>query len=236
MTTTTTDDVSDSDRNQTYLATGEADEYRFRRLADHGFDPDVVYDIGADVGSVTMFAHKVFPAAKIVAVEPNPWSFPRLAQNVAGISEIVLVNAAIGRGPMFEPRPPVNPLHWMVVSQGAPTWDEKLVPSAVPGVRLADLYAQHGGERYIVKIDVESGEYDVVTDPESRKVIIGSAYFAAELHLWGRTHELMLHVVDTLMRFLFDLAQTHTIHTKAYGLCMYVWAKRRGPDGSVEAD
>jgi hypothetical protein len=43
----------------------------------------------------------------------------------------------------------------------------------------------------------------------------------------------MLTVVDDLMRFLFWLAQTHTIGTYAYGACMHVWAKRR-VNGVVE--
>lgn len=215
---------------QVCLTAGESDEYRLSKI---GFSPDVVYDIGADVGSVTMHAHKLFPKAKVVAVEPHPWSYPRLAKNVAGIPEIVAINAAIGLGQMYETPDAASPLNWMCMDQESPTWTEGLVPSSVQSVMLSDLYAQHGGQQYVVKIDIEGGEYRVITHPESRKVLLDSSYFAAEFHYWGRTGDLMNKVVEALQLFLFELAQTHTIYAYSYGACSHVWAKRR--TGGVEA-
>ena len=223
--------MTDEEQVALFLAAGASDEYR---LATLGFEPDVIYDIGADVGSITMFAHTTYPNAKIIAVEPNPWSYPRLEANAADIPEIVPVCAAIGQGEQWQAGPDCpGPLHWMVVARDAPTWTELLVPSDVRSITLGKLYGKHGGRQYVVKLDIESAEYGIVTDPNSRQVILDSAYFAAEFHLWGTTHELMLRVVDTLMRFLFDLAQTHTIYTKHYGACIHVWATRR-VDGAVE--
>lgn len=223
--------MTDDEQEAMFLASGPGDEYRFGKL---NFAPDVIYDIGADCGTVTMFAHGLFPQAKIVAVEPNPWSFPRLAKNAAGIPQIVAVNAAVGQEPLFEPKQPCEPLHWLVVSRDAPTWDENLVPSSVPAIGLDELYATHGGERYAVKLDIETGEVGIMRHGPSRQVLVNSAYFAAELHFWGRTHDDMMGAVDTIQRFLFDLAQTHTVYTYGYGACGHVWAKRRIND-SVEA-
>ena len=76
--------MTDDEQEALYLNAGRADEYKLRRM---GFEPDVLYDIGADCGSVTMFAHSIFPQTKIVSVEPNPWSFPRLAKNAAYFNE-----------------------------------------------------------------------------------------------------------------------------------------------------
>jgi FkbM family methyltransferase len=224
--------MTDDEQDALFLSAGTHDEYRFAKI---GFEPDVIYDIGADCGSVTLHLHRLFPQSRIVAVEPNPWSFPRLAKNAAGIPQIAPVNAAVGQGPLFEPRGPVGPLHWLVVDQNSPTWDEKLIPATVPAVGLDELYAAHGGDRYAVKVDCEGGEVAMMRHEPSRQVLLGSAYFAAELHYWGSTREGMMAGVDTISRFLFELAQTHTIYTYSYGACGHVWAKRRVPQNHVEA-
>jgi FkbM family methyltransferase len=223
--------MTDDEQEKLFLSAGATDEYKFGSL---GFQPDTISDSGADCGSITMFIHKVFPNSKIVAVEPNPWSFPRLAKNAAPHPEIIAVNAAVGHGPLFEPAGDVSPLHWMVVSRNAPSWGENLVPSKVPVIGLDELYATHGGERYAVKVDCETAEIEMMRHGPSRQVLLNSSYFAAELHFWGRTQEEMMGGYDTVNRFLFDLAQTHTLYTYSYGACGHVWAKRR-INNSVEA-
>ena len=229
----TIDQMTDDERQeQVFLLAGLSDEYKLRKI---GFTLDVLYDIGADCGSVTMFAHSIFPDTRIVAVEPNPWSFSRLAKNAADIPQIVPINAAIGQGPLFQPAGEVGPLHWLVVDRDSPTWDNKLVPAAVQAIGLDELYSQHGGERYAVKVDIEGGEVAMIRHEPSRNVLINSSYFAAELHYWGSTREGMMEGVDTINRFLFELAQTHTIYSYNYGACGHVWAKRRTPAESVEA-
>jgi FkbM family methyltransferase len=221
--------MTDEEQEALFLNAGRSDEYKFGRI---GFVPDTVYDIGADCGSVTMFVQSLFPNAKIIAVEPNPWSFPRLAKNAAGFPLIVPVNAAVGTGPMFEPPSCESPLHWRVVdgTEADLSWPV----SSVASVTLAELYAQYGGERYAVKVDCEGAEVGIMRHAASRQVLLNSYYFAAEVHFWGRTHELMMAAVDTINRFLFELAQTHTMYTYSYGACGHVWAKRRVPLESVE--
>lgn len=223
--------MTDDEQEALFLEAGPHDEYRFSKI---GFVPDVIYDIGADCGSVTLHLHRLFPESRIIAVEPNPWSFARLAKNAAGIPQIVPVNAAIGEGKLYEPPPPVLPSHWLVVERNAPTWSPEWVSSAVPAATLAELRAKYGGERYAVKVDIEGGEVVIMRHEASRKALLESHYFAAELHYWGRTHELMLEGNDTINRFLFDLAQTHTIYRYEYGACGHVWAKRRVPLEHVE--
>jgi len=222
--------MTDEEQVALFLSAGVSDEYRLTTL---GFVPDVIYDIGADVGSITMFAHKTYQNAKIIAVEPNPWSFPRLVKNAAEIPEIVPIRAALGLGQMYEARPETEPLHWMVVGRDAPTWHANLMPSIVPPVMLAELYSRYGGERYVVKMDCESGEFAALTHEPDIQMIINSSFFAAELHIWANEAAEVPKVADTIWRFFFRLAQTHTLFTKCYGACVHVWAKKR-IDGSVE--
>jgi len=223
------ENVTDAEEVALYLSAGDSDEYK---LAQIGFEPDVIYDIGADVGSVTMFANRTYPNAKIVSVEPNPWSFRHLSKHADGIPEIVPIHAAAGVGQMYEPTK-AEPLHWMVVGRESPSWHDGLKKSDIPSVTLGELHKSHGGVQYVVKIDCESAEYGILTHPDSRQMILGCSYFAAEFHYWGRTHDGMMVVVNALELFLFELAQTHTVYSYAYGACKHVWAKRR-IDNSVE--
>jgi FkbM family methyltransferase len=229
--------MTDDEQVALFLGAGVSDEYRLKTL---GFEPDVIYDIGADVGSITMFAHATYPQARIVAVEPNPWSYPRLVENAKEIPQIVPLRAAIGQGQLYEAGPATQPLHWMVVGRDAPSWKPELIPTNVPAVMLDELYVRYGGERYVVKMDCESGEYAALTHEPSCLMIINSAFFAAELHIWAREAKDVPTVADTIWRFFFRLAQTHTLFTKCYGACIHVWAKKRinnsveGGDGIIE--
>lgn len=208
---------------ESYIFGGSQDEYELGTL---DFTPDVIYDIGADVGSVTRCAHKLHPAAKIIAVEPNPFTFPVLAEYAAGIPEVVPVNAAIGIGQMYEPVE-AGHLHWLVVGKDAPTWSEKWVPSKVPSLMLDDLYREHGGEQFVVKADCESAEYCLLTHEPSTEIIRQAAYFAAEFHIWARHGKDVPVVANTTMMWLWHLAQTHTIRLKMIGACIHVWARKR---------
>ena len=61
--------------NEFELVFGEVcigDCYALRRLA---FAPEVIFDIGANVGAFTSYARFMFPHAKIISVEPDPRNF-----------------------------------------------------------------------------------------------------------------------------------------------------------------
>ena len=222
--------MRDEEQAEIIVNAALCDEYR---LATLGFEPDVIYDIGADFGSITMAAHGLYPKAKIVAVEPNPWSYSRLVKNAEGIPVIIPLREAIGQGQLYEAGPQTEPLHWMVVGQNAPSWHDGLVPTDVPPVMLDELHARYGGERYVVKMDCESGEFVSLVHEPSVQMIIGSAFFAAELHIWARDGNEVPKVADTIWRFFFPIRKRHTIFTKCYGACIHVWAKKR-INGSVE--
>ena len=203
------------------------DEYKFSQT---GFVPDVVYDIGADVGSMTMIAHKHFPNATIIAVEPHRHTYPRLKARTENIKEIIAINAAVGKGQLFEAPHNTGPLHNWVVEETSPRWSSDLAPSAVDGIGLDELYAQYGGEQYIVKMDCEGAEYHILKDKASRDVIIGSSYFAAEFHCFGNAPSQSKRADDNaqvIMMFIYELTRTHKVYTCAYGSAIHVWAKRQ---------
>jgi len=203
------------------------DEYKFRQI---GFVPDVIYDIGADVGSMTMLAHTCFPRAKIIAVEPHRHTYPRLQTRTAGIPEIVPVHAAVGKGRMFEAPHHVGPLHNWVVEESSHRMSDVMIPISIPAIGLDELYATHGGTKYIVKMDCEGAEFHILRDDASRKVIEDSSYFAAEFHCFGngpnQTEESLADARFLLM-FIYGLTLTHKVYTCCHGAAIHVWAKRQ---------
>lgn len=68
----------------------------YSQLSD--LQPDaVIVDVGAHIGSFTIFAARKYPEATIYAFEPEPINFRTLSKNVAanGISNCILINKAV---------------------------------------------------------------------------------------------------------------------------------------------
>ena len=57
------------------------DCYRVRELAAAGFDPEIIVDIGAHIGTFTALAAKYFPRAKIYSFEPLRQHYDVLVRN-----------------------------------------------------------------------------------------------------------------------------------------------------------
>jgi FkbM family methyltransferase len=54
-----------------------------------GYEPKIIVDVGANVGSSAVFFHTAFPAARIYCYEPSAGNFRFLKQNVAFSDRIV---------------------------------------------------------------------------------------------------------------------------------------------------
>jgi FkbM family methyltransferase len=57
------------------------DCYRVRELAAAGFDPEIIVDVGAHIGTFTALASKYFPRAKIYSFEPLRQHYDVLVRN-----------------------------------------------------------------------------------------------------------------------------------------------------------
>ena len=57
--------------------------------------PRIIVDAGANVGMATLFFAGEFPAAKIVAIEPEQSNFKVLQRNCRGLANVTLLNAAL---------------------------------------------------------------------------------------------------------------------------------------------
>ena len=56
---------------------------------------DVIIDAGANVGYSILYFKNKYPNAKIIAIEPDPTNFEILKENCNGLSNIILINAAL---------------------------------------------------------------------------------------------------------------------------------------------
>lgn len=60
------------------------DVYRVRDLKSHGFMPEIIVDIGAQIGTFSMMARKYWPTAKVISYEPLGKPFQLLIRNATG--------------------------------------------------------------------------------------------------------------------------------------------------------
>lgn len=162
----------------------------YRRAAARLRPGDIVLDIGANIGLVSMMFAEVCPGARIIAAEPAPAIFPCLRKNLAAhVPESVAVDRAVGaeKGMLpftWYPRASVNSsLYADPVDDDAATRtflrnsglpDEAIAVIAegmhegeqieVAVTTVSDLLENYGSGAPVgvLKIDVERAEWDVL--------------------------------------------------------------------------
>lgn len=123
---------------------------------------DVVIDIGAHVGIVSVYLAKRFPGIKVYAFEPVPANFERLKRNVKanGVENEVLVSpfAVTGNGK------PVRLRVDMSVNSGSGTmYEGRGKAYTAKSARLLEIFAKCQIERCaLMKMDCEGAEYDIL--------------------------------------------------------------------------
>jgi FkbM family methyltransferase len=189
------------------------DGYRINGL---DLKPEFVFDIGANVGFFTRHARKVFPGAKVVAVEPDPANFAVLEACTSDVN-VFLVNKAIGSGQVYHVSGAANGSGESYISAGPGFKAEDLAsksgqftPSDVENTRLSDIIGQFtDGKKtsYVLKIDCEGAENAIFDHPESVKCLQEADYLAMELHNYSMTDNDAVKRLTQEMIFL--LQKTH---------------------------
>ena len=127
---------------------------------DLGFEPATIIDAGANAGYATLYFHRRFPAAQILAVEPDPATYETLVQNTVGISQVRTVCGGLWSGRQA----------LAIADPDAPKCMISLKPAESPGGKniegygVTDLMQMAGAATIdVLKIDIEGGELDVFT-------------------------------------------------------------------------
>jgi FkbM family methyltransferase len=123
-------------------------------------DTPLIIDLGANVGFSAVYFHLAWPAARIVAVEPDRANLERLRGNVDGIGAIEVVAAAIashdGELQIMDPSAQANAVRVVEPGEGRGA----AVPAITVPQILERLHAE-GCRPFIVKADIEGAEADL---------------------------------------------------------------------------
>ncbi len=167
-----------------YLEVFIEDDYGLRDL---DFAPDVIYDIGANVGMFTLLATAYFPEAKVISVEPNPRNYSLLQLATQCLPNVIRLNAALGAGRTF-----FFPAARGEESHGYGTearfTAESMLASAqyqevnLPTVTLEYLAKAYPGKRTLWKIDVEGEEESFILNDMSDAPLRDAGHIAMEIH------------------------------------------------------
>lgn len=138
---------------------------------------DVVLDIGAHVGIVSMYLAKKYPFLTIHAFEPMPDNYARLLGNLKAnkIENVGAYNFAVtgnGRHVNMIGDPKNNSGAWHIDPQGT---------VSIPSMTLAEIFSQYGLYRVkLLKIDTEGAEWEILS--ASPQLLERVDYLRGELH------------------------------------------------------
>jgi FkbM family methyltransferase len=157
---------------------GKAEYYLPAKL-----QPDVILDIGSNIGSSILFFHEQFPTARIYGFEPNPDTFQLLQKNVASLPSVQVFNYGLGAADanIAVPFDGADFSRFLSKDKTA-DWSGPLFPTSCQirhaghVVRNLDLIKVD-----LIKIDCEGAEYDILTalPPE---LLFQSKWIVGEMH------------------------------------------------------
>lgn len=166
-----------------------------------GRQPRVIVDAGAYVGYTAVYYAMRYPAARIVAIEPQSANFEQLRKNTKGLDRITLVEGAVWH--QHDPLEIVNPAaashsFRMTAASDGPAGVRSHTMSDI--MKLADTVHID-----ILKLDVEGAEYDILRHSEEWIGCVN--LICAEMHdryRPGCTAAFRAAVKDTPLRMLVD--------------------------------
>jgi FkbM family methyltransferase len=154
-----------------YLRARSSDlEVLLKVFSDHEYHlpllktPQSILDGGANVGYATVLFAKLFPAAVIVAVEPDRSNLAVLHRNCAGLKNVQVIEAALwSHDTEVELEDPGMAEHAFRVSGLAKT--AAVSRRKVPALSLVSLAKMQGLTGFeMVKLDIEGAEKKVLSD------------------------------------------------------------------------
>ena len=142
--------------------------------------PSFIIDCGANVGFASLYFHKVFPAARILAIEPDPSNFGMLVANTKGIDNITPIHAAVWH----------DSTYLQIDNSAGGAWGRRVKPSLneaiseralVKAVTIAELISQFAFPSVdLLKLDIEGAELELFSaDVQWLKKV---SVIAIELH------------------------------------------------------
>ena len=137
----------------------------------------LIIDAGANVGAATLYFASAFPAARVVAIEPDPGNCAVLRKNAGSRPNVTVVEGAVGAASGQVDLTPAGKKAWGVRTERSPTGAVRIYSTA----ELREI----GGpdtDLLIYKIDIEGFERDLFSQATGW---VDDAYaLMVELHDW----------------------------------------------------
>ncbi len=179
-------------------------------------DPQVIVDIGAAYGDFSWYAKKLYPAAQVVAYEPDPFHTDLLEKNILPLGCITKQEAvgATGQVEMI--------LHSDHTQSSAHTVKgiQPISTHQVTSVTLHDALKEYNSVD-LVKIDCEGAEKEIFehTDP---KVFSKIKRFSIEYHEFV-VPGIRNQIVNLLKKHGYEVEAKEDVYTKDFG---FIYAQK----------
>ena len=167
---------------------GEVVDVDCYRIGQLDFVPDIVFDIGANIGTFTRFTRKRFPNAPVFAVEPDD-NYLSCFKQYPLDPKVTLIEAALGQGDVIYLCGTGPMKSYVSVGLGYPLNIIKGCDLYQPNigtkmVSLGDVMLPNWkpGMKTILKVDCEGAENCLWQDPVAMDLLCEIDYFVVELH------------------------------------------------------
>lgn len=199
-----------------------------------GFDftPDIIFDLGANIGIFSRYCRELFPNCTVIAVEPdvnNIKEFKRLTND----KRIILEEKAIGQGQVWKHHGALNGAHECYTSEGNLGYREdregekveveSIMLGGIGGLTWNYLPQSSLPLRYVLKLDIEGNETVLFDDAHSMQAIKLFDYIVMELHWNGQDAEDVPKVREKTLWALDELRKTHNVEYEH----IYVYATKK---------
>lgn len=165
------------------------DTYRLRSLT---YRPDIIIDIGANVGIFTRYARELFPYAQIISIEPDPENFAHL-KKFTNDDNTIFINKALGIGNIYHGLTARNGSGETYLSSGLGYPDEEMMvehsveKSEIKTITIDKLVKKYVKEsmKVLLKVDCEGAENSIWGHKPSMEALKNIDYICFELHFYS---------------------------------------------------
>lgn len=189
------------------------DTYRLKKLK---FIPDLIIDLGGNVGIFARYARELFPETKIVSIEPDKNNCSVFRQ-FTKMDNVYLIEAAIGIGKIWRCEGALNGAHESYLSSGLgypfvvgksiPRINETDKEALMPDKIINDLVKE--GMKTVVKIDIEGNENIIFTHEPSMEALRRMDYVTMEVHWQALSGDLRDEVCQKTFEACASFIPTH---------------------------
>lgn len=128
----------------------------------------IIIDVGSHIGMSTLYFKRLYPNARITAIEPHPFTFKILEQNLwqNHCEDVTALNIALDPTETeltLYADPQTEWLSTTSIHQGAWTGDQETESFIVPAQPLSNFITQ---KTDLVKLDIEGAEQRLLTESQ----------------------------------------------------------------------